>query len=245
MVFTEQLNNSNTIIMRIGGFQKISLIDYPEHLSSIIWTPTCNFRCPFCYNKDLVLGNVGLFSEDEVLQTLKERQGKIEAVVITGGEPTLQKDLKDFIKKIKALNYLVKLDTNGTNPDILETLLNEKLLDYVAMDIKAPKDKYQTLTGVNKSHLKDVESSIEIIKNLAPDYEFRTTIVPGLLNKDDILSIAQWLSGSRRYILQQFTIPGELIDKNLVKSRPYPREFFDDLKSVIKDYFMSCEIREF
>lgn len=231
--------------MKIGGFQKISLIDYPEHLSLIVWTPTCNFRCPFCYNKDLVLGAISFFTEDETLKTLKERQGKIEAVVITGGEPTLQKDLKDFIKKIKALNYLVKLDTNGTNPEIIKNLLEEKLIDYIAMDIKAPKDKYQILAGVDKSYIKNIESSIEIIKKLAPDYEFRTTIVPGLLNKDDILSIAEWLNGSKRYILQQFTVPGELIDKNLAKSKPYSKEFFDDLKSVVKDYFEICEIRGF
>ncbi|MFA6437490.1 MAG: anaerobic ribonucleoside-triphosphate reductase activating protein [Candidatus Paceibacterota bacterium] len=231
--------------MRIGGFQKISLIDYPEHLSSIVWTPTCNFRCPFCYNKDLALGDAGLFSEDEVLQTLKERQGKIEAVVITGGEPTLQKDLKDFIKKIKALNYLVKLDTNGTNPEIIRDLLEEKFIDYIAMDIKAPRGKYKTLSGIENSDIQNIQSSIEIIKKLAPDYEFRTTIVPDLLNKDDILSIAEWLSGSKRYILQQFAVPGELIDKNLAKSKSYPKEFFDDLKSAIKDYFTFCEIRGF
>jgi pyruvate formate lyase activating enzyme len=231
--------------MKIGGFQKISLIDYPEHLSLIVWTSGCNFRCPFCYNKDLVLNDVDLFPEDEVLQTLKERQGKIEAVVITGGEPTLQKDLKNFIKKVKALNYLVKLDTNGTNPEIIRNLFEEKLIDYIAMDIKAPKDKYQALSGIKNFGIQNIESSIGIIKKLAPDYEFRTTVVPSLLNKDDILSIAQWLRGSMRYILQQFTIPGELMDKNLAKSRPYPKEFFDDLKSAIKDYFTFCEIRGF
>jgi pyruvate formate lyase activating enzyme len=193
----------------------------------------------------LVLGDVSLFSEREVLKTLKERQGKIEAVVITGGEPTLQKDLKNFIKKVKALNYLVKLDTNGTHPEIIRNLLEEKLIDYIAMDIKAPKDKYFSLAGTDKHDIKNIESSIEIIKKLAPDYEFRTTVVPGLLNKDDILSITEWLSGSKRYILQQFTVPGELIDKNLVKFKPYPKEFFDDLKLAIKDHFTFCEVRGF
>ena len=232
--------------MKIGGFQKISLIDYPEHLSSIIWTPACNFRCPFCYNKDLVSGDVDLFPEDEVFKILKERQGKIEAVVITGGEPTLQKDLKDFIKKIKALNYLVKLDTNGNNPEIVRDLLEEKLVDYIAMDIKAPKNKYSEIVRHSVSNIiEEIEKTISIIKNFAPDYEFRTTVVTGLLSKDDILSIAQWLNGSKRYILQQFTVPGELMDKNLAKSKPYPKEFFNDLKSVVKDYFTFCEIRGF
>jgi len=228
--------------MRIGGFQKTSLLDYPEHLSAIIWTSGCNFRCPFCYNRDLVLEKRALIPEKEILAYLKKRQGKLEAIVITGGEPTLQNDLTDFIKKIKKLSYLIKLDTNGANSGILTNLLDEQLLDYVAMDIKAPLEKYKTLSG-KKADLKNIEASINIIRQKAPDYEFRTTVVSGLLTKNDIVSIAQWLDGSKRYILQQFTIPGELMDKNLAIQNPYPKDFFESILMEIKDYFNICEIR--
>ncbi|TRZ80088.1 anaerobic ribonucleoside-triphosphate reductase activating protein [bacterium] len=229
-------------MVKIGGFQKTSLIDYPKHLSAIIWTIDCNFRCPFCYNQELVFGGAPLVSEKEIINYLKKRQGILEALVITGGEPTLQKDLKGFIKKVKKLDYLVKIDTNGTNPNILKELLDEHLIDYVAMDIKAPKGKYSILAGA-EVNLKNIEKSIKIIKKQAPDYEFRTTIVPDLLKKRDIIDIAKWLKGSRRYILQQFQKPSDLINKNFNKLKPYKKEFFKEILKEIKPYFDCCEIR--
>ncbi len=228
--------------MQIGGFQKTSLIDYPKHLSAIIWTVGCNFRCPFCYNRELVFGGASLTPEKEIINYLKKRQGILEALTITGGEPTLQKDLKDFIKKVKKLNYLIKIDTNGTNPNILKELLDENLIDYVAMDIKASKGKYSVLAGT-EVNLKNIEKSVKIIKKQAPDYEFRTTIVPDLLRKKDIIDIAEWLKGSERYILQQFQKPSDLINKNFNKLKPHKKEFFKEILKEIKPYFDYCEIR--
>jgi len=228
--------------MKIGGFQKTSLIDYPNHLSAIVWTVGCNFRCPFCYNQDLVFGGAPLLAEEEIIDYLKKRRGVLEALAITGGEPTLQKDLKRFIRKVKKLDYLVKIDTNGTNPNMLKKLLDEKLIDYIAMDIKAPKNKYPILAGVEVD-IKKIEKSIKIIKKQAPDYEFRTTVIPNLIKKKDIIDIAKWLKGSRRYVLQQFQKPSDLIDKKLNKSKPYKAEFLKDLLKNIEQYFDYCEIR--
>ncbi len=228
--------------MQIGGFQKTSLIDYPKHLSAIIWTLGCNFRCPFCYNRDLVFGGAPLLPEEEIINYLKKRRGILEALSISGGEPTLQKDLKQFIKKVKKLDYLVKIDTNGTNPKLLKELLDEGLIDYVAMDIKAPREKYSILAGI-KVNIKNIEKSIKVIKEKAPDYEFRTTIVPDLLKRKDIISIANWLNGSKRYILQQFQKPSDLIDKKFNKLKPYKKEFFEKIVKEIKHHFNYCEIR--
>ncbi len=228
--------------MEIGGFQKTSLIDYPGHLCAIIWTVGCNFRCPFCYNRDLVFGNVERIPEREIFAYLKKRKGILEAVEITGGEPTLQNDLYEFISKIKKLGYLVKLDSNGTHPQALERLFNAKLVDYIAMDIKAPPQKYRRLTGVENVNLDNIETSIKIIKNKALDYEFRTTVVPGLLTKDDIVAIAKWLKGAKKYVLQQFEAPPHLIDEHF-KEAPYKGEMLQDIFRTIRPYFKKCEIR--
>ena len=163
--------------MKIGGLQKTSLQDYPEEVSSIIWTVGCNFSCPFCYNTDLVYGTIEEISEDEVLSFLEKRKKLIDGLVISGGEPFLQKDLKNFCKKVKKLSYKIKIDTNGTFPNKLKELIDEKLVDYIAMDVKAPKKKYEKLAGV-KTDIKKIEKSIEIIKNSDINYEFKTTFIP-------------------------------------------------------------------
>ena len=185
--------------MKIGGFQKTSLLDYPDRISAIVWTSGCNFRCPFCYNKNLALGTADLFPHDEILSFLSKRKTLLEGVVISGGEPLLHDDLVDFIKKIKNLPLLVKIDTNGAFPERLRELLEQQLVDYVAMDVKAPKKKYQQLTGV-KIDISKIEASIDIIKTKAPAYEFKTTFIPGLLTKEDIIETAQWLNGAAAYI---------------------------------------------
>ena len=154
--------------MKIGGLQKTSLLDYPDTISAIVWTVGCNFRCPFCYNRDIVLGNVELISEDEVLSFLKKRFDMLEGLVITGGEPLIQADIVEFAEKIKKIGYLIKIDTNGMYPEKLKELIDKKLVDYIAMDIKAPKKKYETLTGV-KTDIKKIEKSIDIIKNSGVD----------------------------------------------------------------------------
>lgn len=228
--------------MQIGGFQKTSLLDYPDTISAIIWTVGCNFNCPFCYNPQLVKKKTESISEEEVLSFLKKRKGLIEGLSISGGEPLLQNDIVDFTKKVKKLGYLVKIDTNGTFPDRLKELIEKKLVDYVAMDVKAPKKKYGQLTGV-KTDIKKIERSIDIIKHAAPDYEFKTTFVPRFLKKEDILKIAQWLEGSKTYFLQQFKTDVPLISSKLEKITPYPKEYIVETFEEIQSYFKKCEMR--
>ena len=216
--------------MKIGGFQKTSLLDYPDYVSAIIWTIGCNFRCPFCYNKNIVLGKIGPIPEEEILSYLKKRKGLLDGVVITGGEPFLQEDLTIFLQKVKKLNYLIKIDTNGTYPEKLKEIIEKQLVDYIAMDIKAPKNKYAKLADV-PVNLKDINQSIELIQNIAPDYEFRTTFVPGLLKDEDILEIAKWLEGSKRFILQQFKSDVPLISSKLNNKSPHSKE---DIKKIVK-----------
>jgi pyruvate formate lyase activating enzyme len=228
--------------MKIGGLQKTSLLDYPDTLSAIIWTIDCNFRCPFCYNKNLVLGNVEQIPENEVLSFLKKRQGILEGLVISGGEPLLQKNLLDFMGKVKALNYLIKIDTNGMYPKKLKEFIDKKLVDYIAMDIKAPKKKYNQLAGV-KVDISKIQKSIDIIKNGKPSYEFRTTFIPDLLKKEDIIEIAKWLEGSKRFYLQQFKKNPPLVSSKLNDVSPYSKEYITETLEAIKPYFRTCEIR--
>ena len=228
--------------MKIGGFQKTSLLDYPDRISAIVWTSGCNLRCPFCYNKDLALGTAELFPHDEILSFLLKRKTLLEGVVISGGEPLLHDDLVDFIKRIKNLRLLVKIDTNGTFPEQLRELLEQQLVDYIAMDVKAPKTKYSQLTGI-KIDLSKIEASIDIIKTKAPAYEFKTTFIPGLLTKEDIIEIAQWLNGAEVYFLQQFKIKTPLLSSALETAVPYPREYLLDTMKEIKPFFKYCAIR--
>ncbi|KYK32262.1 MAG: anaerobic ribonucleoside-triphosphate reductase activating protein [Thermoplasmatales archaeon SG8-52-3] len=228
--------------MKIGGIQKTSLLDYPDVISAIVWTIGCNFRCPFCYNKDIVLGNVHLIPEKEIISFLKKRKGLIEGLVITGGEPFLQKDLSDFCEKVKKLSYLIKVDTNGMYPKELKKLLEKNLIDYIAMDIKAPKKKYEKLTNI-KLNIKKIEESIKLLQNSKIDYEFRTTFVPKLLSKDDIIEIAKWLEGSKKFYLQQFKPNIPLISGKLEDFIPYTKKDLVDTLEEIKSYFDICQLR--
>lgn len=228
--------------MNIGGFQKTSLIDYPDNISSIIWTVGCNFRCPYCYNKNVVLGTVESISEEEVFHHLRKRRGLIDGVVITGGEPLLHKDIRSFLQKIRKYGFLIKLDTNGTFPQKLDELFKNNLIDYVSMDIKAPKKKYATLAGV-KPNIKDIEKSIALLQTQAPDYEFRTTVVPDLLTKQDLLEIAHWLKGSKAYYLQQFKPNTPLISSTIEQKHPYPKDYLLDVLHEITSFFDICKLR--
>lgn len=192
--------------MQIRGYNKTTLLDYPEHVAATVFTGGCNFRCPFCHNADLILNpnmQAGI-GEEEVLAHLRKRKGLLEGVCITGGEPTLQPDLPEFIKKIKELGYLVKLDTNGYCPEVLERLLEEGLLDYVAMDIKAAKENYARAAGLPQLDLWKIEKSIELLKCGEIPYEFRTTVVKGIHTIEEFEVIGQWLHGSRAYYLQAY-----------------------------------------
>lgn len=228
--------------MKIGGLQKTSLLDYPDTISAIIWTVGCDFRCPFCYNRDIVLDKVGTIPEEEILSFLEKRKGMLEGLVISGGEPLIQKEIIEFAEKVKKLGYLIKIDTNGMHPEKLKELIDKKLVDYIAMDVKAPKNKYDKLTDV-KTDIKKIEKSIEIIRNSAPDYEFKTTFMPELLTKEDIVSIAKWLNGSKRFYLQQFKNDVDLISSKLQNVAPYSRDKFIETLNDIKSYFQSCDVR--
>jgi len=228
--------------MKIGGFQKTSMLDYPDKLSAIIWTIGCNFRCPFCYNKQLVFNEVEIIREDDILKFLEKRKGKLEALSISGGEPLINDDIFYFIEKVKKLGYLIKIDTNGTFPTKLENLIDRKIVDYVSMDIKAPKLKYYQLCGVDVD-ISKIEESIEIIKNDVADYEFKTTIVPGMLKKDDIIEIAKWLKGSKRYYLQQFKSDSPMILSELDGIKPYSKEYLIETLNEIKPFFKNCNLR--
>ncbi|MFH1841494.1 MAG: anaerobic ribonucleoside-triphosphate reductase activating protein [Candidatus Nealsonbacteria bacterium] len=232
-------------MINIGGFQKNTLIDYPGRLAATIFLSGCNFRCPFCYSSELVLPEkIKLqpkISEEEIFNFLKERQGLLEGVVVCGGEPTIQKKLPSFIKKIKEMGYLVKLDTNGSNPKMLNNLISKELLTYVAMDIKAPKEKYEKVVG-KKINVKEVEKSINILKESRIDYEFRTTIIPVFHKKEDILKIANWISPAKKYYLQNFR-PEKTVDKKFEKIKPYPEEQLLEIQKAIAPFFEVCEVR--
>ena len=203
--------------MDIHGFQKMTLLDYPGKVACTIFTAGCNFRCPFCHNARLVTNcspqeRIGT---DEILSYLKKRQGLLDGVCITGGEPTLQRDLADFIRQIRAMGYAIKLDTNGSDPDTLSTLIEQGLLDYVAMDIKNTPEKYPLTVGLANFDLAPVEQSIQLLRQGTVDYEFRTTVVRELHTPEDVAAIAAWVSHAPRYFLQPFVDSGELIGQGL------------------------------
>ena len=223
------LNKQNFVV---GGFLKSSLIDYPEKISAIVFTQGCNFRCSFCHNPELLNFHSTDFDTEEILKFLSTRKGKLDAVVITGGEPTLQKGLKEFIQEVKNMNFLVKLDTNGSDPDLLQNLIDENLIDYVAMDIKAPLEKYDFITCVNVDKEK-IQKSIDILLKNKVDYEFRTTVVKELLAVEDFEKISDLIKGARRYYLQKFVV-SKILDKNLENATTYSDEEFAPIVDMLK-----------
>ena len=229
----------------IGGLQKTTLVDYPGQVAATVFLTGCNFRCPFCYSSELVLPEKikkqPKISEKELFDFLGGRRGLLEGIVICGGEPTCNEDLPEFIKKIKEMGFLVKLDTNGSNPRMLKNLVDERLVDYVAMDIKAPKRKYQEVAGV-KINIKDIEESIRILKEGTVDYEFRTTVVPTLHSREDIIEIAKWIGSAKRFFLQNFR-PEKTINPRFEKVKPYSKEFLEELRKEISSSFETCQIR--
>lgn len=201
--------------MKISGLQKLTLLDFPGKMACTVFTYGCNFRCPFCHNAMLVTEeNSDSISEEEFFTFLKKRQGILDGVCISGGEPTLQKDLAEFIKKIKDMGYAVKLDTNGSNPDILINLISENLIDYVAMDIKNSPEKYSITCGCDVN-VDKIKESVSIIIESGINHEFRTTTVREYHSAEDFVAIAQWLKGDSKYFLQHFEDSGNLIGENL------------------------------
>jgi len=253
--------------MIIAGLQKTTLIDYPGKLACTVFLAVCNFRCPWCYSSELVLPEKIIkqprIFEKEFFDFLRSRQGRLEGVVVCGGEPTVNKELPEFIRKIKNLGYFVKLDTNGSNPEMLKDLITQNLIDYVAMDIKGPmgrnfqfpisnfqsnpndkieKNAYRLSLGESVT-LDEINKSVEILKRGDVDFEFRTTCVPGVHKKEDFLEIAKWIGGPDvKYYLQNFR-PEKTIDPNFEQTKPFSKEFLEQIAKGISPHFNLCQVR--
>ena len=231
--------------MILGGLQKLTLIDYPGYIAATVFTVGCNFRCPFCHNPELVISNqfpISNVMERDFFDFLKQRKGKIEGVCITGGEPTIRPDIIEFIRKIKNLGFKVKLDTNGARPDVLRRLYKEKLLDFVAMDIKNSLEKYKE-TVKTEVDLERIKLSVGLICHSGIDYEFRTTVVPGLHQENDFEKIGKWLRGAKKYVLQTFEDKGKLLDPELKKRVKGKKIDLEEIAKSIRKYFGKVEIR--
>jgi len=225
--------------MNIGGLQKISLIDYPGQISAIVFTQGCNFRCPYCYNPELVNpAQYGpILSEEEVISFLEKRRGKLDAVTVTGGEPTLQPDLDRFLQEIKGMGYLTKIDTNGSNPDVLERLIRGRLVDYLAMDVKGPLQKYERIANVKVNTAK-IRRSIELITASGIEHEFRTTVVRSQLDNEDLIATAKLLKKARLYVLQTF-VPVKTLCREFLAEKSYSPEDF----SAVQKYLTGKHLR--
>ncbi|MCR5116356.1 MAG: anaerobic ribonucleoside-triphosphate reductase activating protein [Lachnospiraceae bacterium] len=227
--------------MQIHGFNKTTLLDFPGHLASTVFTGGCNMRCPYCQNADLVLNPMSqpLISEEVVFDHIKKRKGIIEGVCITGGEPTLQADLEDFIKRLKELGVMVKLDSNGYRPEVLKRLMGNGLLDYVAMDIKSSLDDYHTVAGV-KLDTSLIKESIDLLKNGPIDYEFRTTVVKELHSKETFEKIGELLSGAKQYFLQGYIDSERVIERRFSS---YTKEELETFVAILKKTIKNVSIR--
>lgn len=228
--------------MLINGFQKLTVLDFPGKVACIIFTPGCNFRCPFCHNAALVthIDKDTYINEEEVLSYLKKRQGILDGIVITGGEPLLQDGIEEFIGKIKDLGYAVKLDTNGSFPEKLISLVEKGLVDYVAMDIKNSKAKYMTTIGIDSIDLASIEKSVDFLLQNKVPYEFRTTIVNGFHTLEDIQDIVVWIKGAHKYFLQNFVDSGDLISDGL---EPVSVDLLKEMQKKASETIPSVEIR--
>ncbi|TET72707.1 MAG: anaerobic ribonucleoside-triphosphate reductase activating protein [Candidatus Aminicenantes bacterium] len=229
-------------MVEIKGLEKFSPKDFPGYISSTVFLGGCNFRCPFCHNSDLVLRPEILptFPLDYFLSFLDSRKGWLEGICISGGEPLLQDDLETLLILIKDRNLLVKIDTNGSFPSRLENLIQKKLVDHIAMDVKAPLKRYQEVTRATVNE-EDIVRSVDIIKNSGLGYVFRTTLVPGLVGPEDIKQICQMLNGAKIYQLQQF-IPLNTLDSHYLQKKPYRREEVQGLAKIAEPYFSEVRI---
>ncbi len=229
--------------MKIGDIQRFSLIDYPGRICAIIFTQGCNFRCPYCHNPELVepsLYGTGV-AEREVMAFLERRRGKLDAVSITGGEPLLQRDLITFIEQVRALGYMVKIDTNGSFPQVLKEMLDKGLLDYIAMDVKAPLEKYREVVKASIQP-ESIAQSIQLIMNSGIDYEFKTTVVNSLLTGQDLEKIGILIKGAKRYFLQQF-VPSKTLDPAFMNEKPWADDELSAVKERLETVLPSVAIR--
>lgn len=217
--------------MRIGGFQKLTLIDFPGLVAAIVFTQGCNFRCRFCHNPELVLPELfrDPLAPEEILEYLRNRQGRLEGVVITGGEPTIQEGLADFITRVKELGYALKLDTNGSHPEVLSSLLASKLLDYIAMDVKSSLENYPRVTAIDCDTAK-IKESIDLIINSGVPYQFRTTLVKGLCPEEELMAIQPLIAKANHYVLQSFASSPNIMDPRFGPHSQYTNAEMDALK---------------
>jgi len=233
--------------MIVGGVQWTTLLDYPDRIAAVVFTAGCNFRCPFCHNPELVLpelvARLDSSLDESFFTELEEREGFLDAVVISGGEPTLQPDLPDVLARIKDLGYLIKLDTNGSQPDLLQQAIEDGLVDFVAMDIKAPPNLYDKLSGVSVN-VAAIERSIAIITRRAPRYEFRTTAAPGL-SHDDLIQIGDWIKSGKGYWIQEFRKPDdkELVDESYREMAALRKIDLEAVWDQLRDRFDSGGVR--
>ena len=235
---TERVREGDT--MDIHGIQKLTLLDYPGKCACTVFLAGCNLRCPFCHNAPLVTGQAPVaMGEEELLAFLKKRRGLLDGVCITGGEPTLRPDLPEFIRRIKDLGYLVKLDTNGSNPDMLRRLIGEKILDYVAMDIKNSPENYSVTCG-GVDILSRVEESLAILKENNVEYELRTTLCRPFHDESAMEAIGKWLSGTKNYYLQAFVDSGDLVGAGV---SGFTEEEMKQLQTRLLPYIPNTRIR--
>jgi pyruvate formate lyase activating enzyme len=231
--------------MRIGGLQKCSTIDFPEKVACVLFTQGCNFRCAFCHNEELVDPKrwVASISEEEIFAFLEKRKNVLDAVVISGGEPTLQKDLAEWFRRIRDLRLATKLDTNGTHPDVLQSLIQENLLDFVAMDIKHRLEEmaYSCIVGIPGT-LSDVKQSIQILMGSSINYEFRTTLIQEIHKPEDVLTLAESLRGARQWALQKFR-PEKTLDPQWKAFHPWSSDEIEQLKIVLSRQFPGLKVR--
>lgn len=228
--------------MKIQGLQKTTLLDFPGKVACTIFLAGCNFQCPFCHNASLVthLNEENTLSEEEIFRFLKKRQGLLDGVCITGGEPLLTGEVEAFIRRVKAMGYEVKIDTNGSNPDLLKHLVNEKLIDYVAMDLKNSKAKYKETAGKDFLSLELIDESVQFLLSDQVDYEFRTTVVREFHKREDFEEMGQWIKGAKRYYLQQFVDSGDLIVPGL---HAYAEDILIQALRIVKKYVPEAAIR--
>jgi len=224
--------------MKFGGIQKTSAIDFPNRISTVLFTPGCNLHCPFCHNWRLVLEPKGPFlSEKEALEILQKRKNYIDAVVITGGEPTLHQDIPNFLRTLKDYGFIVKLDTNGFFPRVLEKCLD--YVDYVALDVKTSTEKY-VLLGAKDAN--NYLSTVKLLRDGSVDYEFRTTVVPGFVDEEDIPKIGRVVKEAKRFAFQKF-VPEDTLDKSFNKVKPYPLDVIARFAEIMKKYVNEVILR--
>lgn len=228
--------------MVIYGLQKLSLLDYPGKTACTVFTGGCNFRCPYCHNASLVVGldEIEPVEYDEFFAFLNKRRNILDGVCITGGEPLLQPDIEDFIREIKNFGYSVKLDTNGTFPDKLKRLVDEKLVDYVAMDIKNSPEKYSLTAGVSELDFSKISNSVEFLLSNSVDYEFRTTVVKELHSKEDFVSIGEWIKGAKRYFIQSFIDSGDILAGAF---SAYNKSELEEIEGLMQNFVKETQIR--